>query len=375
MRKLTPRFKTWLIRRALREMRRHRRRVSGIANQQRIAAFAQYSRIMGSLPRANLILDERPGYCVLRPPSNFDLVSNYEETLTFLMEMRGRAIGQPTLHPTTGEKLGLFSDFSALEKIAPGAGLVLAAELDRRRMVSGRKPRSLDAEWDPDVRAYFCDAGLFHLLGIDSQIPISKSQTPTLHAVPFMRGRSVKGQIGAALRDQIEALCGKKIGPRFTVYEALSEAIANTRHAYPAEALIWPTKAKGQWWASGTWDSATDVVSIQLYDQGVGIPFTLPRSEHWSSVLSVLGILHPERTDDRLLMAALEIGRTSTGQQGRGKGLAEMASWIDKLGNGFLRITSGRGMVTYQGEKEVMGRSLSAPFCGTLIEWEIGLGN
>ncbi|MFX8410374.1 hypothetical protein ABTL60_19065, partial [Acinetobacter baumannii] len=111
----------------------------------------------------------------------------------------------------------------------------------------------------------------------------------------FVRGRSVKGEIGAKLRDRVEQLCGKKIGPRTTVYEAISEAIANTRHAYPRHIGIWPTKATGQWWAAGAWNSETNVVSLQLYDQGVGIPATLPRSEHWSDVLSKLGIdrLHP----------------------------------------------------------------------------------
>jgi hypothetical protein len=377
MKKLTPRHKEWHRRRALREARHERQRIPGIMSARRADAYENYKKTLASLPDACLIYDERPGCCVLKPPANLDLVENYGETLAFLMEVRGRNLGRPTLHPETGARLRLFTDFTALARIAPGAGLVLAAELDRRRLVTGVKPRSLDAEWNPEVRSYFADAGLFDLLGIDQQSPPGETLPSSLHAVRFVRGRSVRGQIGAALRDQIETLCGKKIGPRLTVYEAISEAIANTRHAYPTDAAIWPTKAKGQWWAAGTWNSSTDVVSIQLYDQGVGIPATLPRSEHWSSVIKLAGLgdrLHPERRDDRLIAAALEVGRTSTGETGRGKGLAEMAAWIDKLGNGFLRITSGRGSITYRPGGEVEGTSQRAPFFGTLIEWEIGLG-
>ncbi|MFX8785978.1 hypothetical protein ABTM90_19355, partial [Acinetobacter baumannii] len=75
----------------------------------------------------------------------------------------------------------------------------------------------------------------------------------------------------------------------------------------------------------------------------------------------------------KLIAAALDVGRTSTGEKGRGKGLAEMTAWIDKLGNGFLRITSERGSVSYEAGGVVSGVTRKAPFFGTLIEWEIGL--
>jgi hypothetical protein len=376
MRRLSQRQKDWHRRRATRQNRRHRRRNPTLLSAHRFAALERYRATLSALPKARLLFDERPGFCVLQPPANLDLVENYEETLAFLMEMRGRSIDRPTYHPDTGQQLRLLADFAVLRSIAPGAGLVLAAELDRRRQVVGGKPKSLDADWDPAVRSYFSDAGLFDLLGIDQQTPTIEKGVATLHAVRFVRGRSVRGEIGAALRDQIEKLCGKKIGPRTTVYEAISEAIANTRHAYPKDVSIWPRKANGQWWAAGTWNSATDVVSIQLYDQGVGIPATLPRSDHWSDVVRLMGLaerLHPERRDDQLISAALEVGRTSTGEKGRGKGLAEMSAWIDKLGNGFLRITSGRGSITYRANSPIIGVSQRAPFLGTLIEWEFGL--
>jgi hypothetical protein len=339
LRKLTYRLKEWHRRRAQREARSHARRPAHTMGARRAAAFQVFQAARALLPEPRLIYDERPGCCVLKPPAALDLVENYDETLAFLMEIRGRPLQRPIAHPDNDRPLRLFTDFAALRTIAPGTGLVLAAEIDRRRLATGGKPTSWDEEWDPSVRAYFDQAGLFDLLGIKAQHNGAAVETTSdLQAVRFVRGRSVKGASGAALRDQLEALCGKKIGPRRTVYEAISEAIANTRHAYPPDVAIWPTKATGSWWAAGTWNSATDVVSLQIYDQGVGIPATLPRSEHWSNIVKLAGLgekLHPERTDARLIEAALEVGRTSTGQQGRGKGLAEMASWVDKLGNEY----------------------------------------
>lgn len=362
--------------RARREARRHLDRAAGTRGTHRHEAYLRFEAVRNSLPAADLRPDERPGFCVLRPPETLDLANNYEATLAFLMQIRWRSPGS-SFHPETRKPLALFTDFAALRQIAPATGLVLAAEIDARRLASGLRPRSHDREWDPAIRSYFDEAGLFELLGIEPQIQSGDVAPSPLKAVRFARGRSVTGEIGSELRDKLEKLCGSSIGPRRTVYEAISEAIANTRHAYPRDAAIWPSKNTGRWWAAGTWNSDTNVISLQLYDQGVGIPSTLPRSEHWSDILRMPGLsgrLHPERLDNRLLQAALEVGRTSTGQQGRGKGLAEMASWVDKLASGFLRITSGKGSIIYRPGGVVSGTSRRAPFFGTLIEWEFGLG-
>jgi hypothetical protein len=377
MKKLSTRHKRWQLRRALREARTKRIRPSGVMGERRSQAFQAFRANQAALPKTELIFDERPGFCIFRPPAVLDLITNYEATLAFLMEIRGRAMVKPVLHPDSKKPLRVFTDFAAMTSISPGAGLVLAAEIDRRQRTMGGKSTSHDGDWDPEVQHYFEQAGLFELLGIASEVtprlPVAASG---LHAVRFVRGRSVRGEVGAALRDRLEILCGKAIGPRRTVYDAISEAIANTRHAYPRDIAIWPSRATGSWWAGGTWDSETDKVSLQLYDQGVGIPSTLPRSQHWSDIVQVAGLgqrFHPERNDDRLIAAALEVGRTSTGERGRGQGLAEMASWVDKLRNGFLRITSGRGSVTYRHGTDISGTNHKAVFLGTLIEWEIGL--
>ena len=280
----------------------------------------------------------------------------------------------------------MFVDVAKIRVIDPPTALVLAAELDRWRQSARRKPRPLDQSWHPPVRRLFRQAGLFELLGTAPESADDESvDEELLEVLPFVRGYSVAGEIGSKLRDRLEQTCGKSIGPRMAVYDAIAEAIANTRHAYPKGTPIWPIKLSGRWWASGSWRKADNTVTLHLYDQGVGIPATLPRSDHWSDMLRLpileaearrfTGRLHPEYTDHSLLQAALVVGRTSTGQIGRGKGLAEMAAWIDKLENGVLRVTSGRGVVTYRPGGVVAGEHRAAPFVGTLIEWEIGLGD
>lgn len=121
------------------------------------------------------------------------------------------------------------------------------------------------------------------------------------------------------------------------------------------------------------WAEATKTVGAQLYDHGAGIPGTLPRKLQWPRVSKLLPMVDPERTHAGLIQAALAYGRTSTELRGRGKGLAEMAEWIENTGSGFLRIMSAGGCITYRPGGSVEKVNHRVPFCGTLIEWELRL--
>lgn len=379
MKKLTWRYRRHLLHRARAEARRYRVRRPEAVSRRREDAFQAFLAARAALPPKELDYETRADLALIVPPPELSLLDNYEDTLAFILDVRALFCRRSVPGPDGKGTRSIFAEFAALRSVQPSAGLVLAAEIDRWRLSSGKKPKAHDAEWHPPVRRYFRQAGLFELLGIHPQDCGDEftSEDGDIQTLRFVRGFSVHGALGSQLRDRLEALCGKSIGPRLTVYEAIAEAIANTRHAYPSGTAIWPMKLSGRWWASGTWDPIANKVSVQLYDQGVGIPATLPKSPHWSDLIkskALRGRLHPERTDDRLLEAALEVGRTSTGQQGRGKGLAEMANWIDKRGNGFLRIMSGRGVVSYKAGGDVTREIRHAPFPGTLVEWEIELG-
>lgn len=377
MKRLTSRLKRHLIHRAARESKKLRDRSLRVVNARRSEARQHFMAIRAALPPARLDYDCRPGYCTIVPPSKFSLAENYDATLAFILDMRSMFHARQVRSPNGKRLLSVFADFASIHEIEPAAGLVLAAEVDRWRLATGKQPISFDGDWQPGVQRFFSQAGLFELLGISQAAPLENvAADRSVEVLQFVRGFSVYGEQGSRLRDRLEALCGKSIGPRLKVYEAIAEAIANTRHAYPSGVSIWPSKLSGRWWASGAWNRSTNVVSIQLYDQGVGIPATLPRSEHWSDILrrvKLAKLLNPEGRDDQLLEAALEIGRTSTGEHGRGKGLAEIAGWIDNRLSGFLRITSGRGSITYRPGGAIAGGSRSASFPGTLVEWEVAL--
>jgi hypothetical protein len=221
------------------------------------------------------------------------------------------------------------------------------------------------------VHDYFVEAGLFELLGIDPKvIRVAPATAPAHKTLKFMSGKSASGTDAQTLLQRIERLTQKPMASRPAAYAAIAEALANVLHAYPEWFRCWPYEWSRQWWASGFWSPTGNVVGLQLYDHGAGIPATLPKQTHFPRILS---FLDPEGTPSGLIAAALEYGRTSTGQPGRGKGLAEMADWIERTGSGFLRILSGAGQVTYRPGNRVEKRNFDVPFRGTLIEWEVTL--
>lgn len=308
---------------------------------------------------------------ITTPPASFSLTSNYKETLAFLLAIRGnRSVNgmRNKFHAWRG-----LLDLAAIEEMDPATALVLAAELDHWR---SRDVRTFESTWHENIRQLFEQSGLFELLNLRAGTVLSKpSAGSTRQTLKYRRGTLPDGRQADELRAELVALVGGEFGPRVHINNALTEAMTNAHHhAYPADALWWPTKVSPDWWAGGAWDPDNRTTHMMIYDRGVGIPNTLPRSKHWISAIPILDRLDPERSDAALIEAALELRRTSTSIAGRGRGLYEMAEWIEKTGTGFLRIMSGRGQVLYRpgGRKERI--KLPVSFCGTLVEWEIHHG-
>lgn len=306
-------------------------------------------------------------------PKKVSFLTNYEESLAFIYALRALSSRKKGgLNKNISMRWRRLINLARIEDIDPAAGLVLAAELDAHRS-STHNLRSFDEAWHENVRTFFLEAGLFELMGLSPQNALKKAAAgPLRNVLKYRKGMRPDGEKANELREALESLCGATFGPKVAVNGALCEAMTNSRHhAYPDSAEWWPKRPSGHWWATCAWTPSEGTMHMVLYDQGVGIPATLPRSEHWASALPLLDRLDPERTDAGLIEAALELRRTSTNISGRGRGLHEMADWIDKTEAGFLRIWSGRGRVTYRPGNRVERENLPVKFCGTLVEWEV----
>lgn len=313
---------------------------------------------------------------VLDPPVNFNFDADYAATLAFLMEFQMLNSHSRTFYSSggpspRGTRFRHYAALELLETLSPAAALVLVAEA-RRWMRSS--PRTSDDSWAENVRDFFHDFGLFEVLGVRPQtVRQSEGGESAQKALKFRVGKLAEGETADQLRAELEALCGENIGPRRAIYKALTEAMTNTRqHAYPNGMVGFPKRPPAKWWAGGSWSPDHNRVHVMIYDQGVGIPATLPRSKIWRQALDLLRG-REEISDAGLIDAAMELRRTQTAEPGRGKGFKDMTDWIDATGSGFFRVLSGRGQVTYKAGGKVEKRTLPAPFLGTLVEWEISL--
>lgn len=300
---------------------------------------------------------------VLEAPAVFSLAENFRETLGFIY--RARTMMHPGHYRPQKKPWRL--DFSAIKTLGPAAALVLAGELDRWAHLAGRPPRPLVETWHPEVQLMFHELGLLPLLGLPQYERPTGVGGTSLKFLPFRRGSLTRGEVAENLRKDLEGLSGLKVQSPRAIYVALCEAMTNAlHHAYRYSDASWPAKYLKSWWATGAFDGSTGSLHFFVYDQGVGIPRTLPRSKWWDQVIA----LNWERNDANLIKAAIEVRRSSIPIAGRGRGLNEIVSFIDQEDRGRLRIVSGDGEVCFLPHKSEQ-KTLPGRLLGTLIEWQI----
>jgi hypothetical protein len=159
----------------------------------------------------------------------------------------------------------------------------------------------------------------------------------------------------------------------------LNEAVLNVhQHAYEdgIENTYVPMP-NNRWWIAGYRDAGTREIGFLAFDQGVGIPGTLPKkhAEFVTDLIVAAAQLVTGQyvTNDHLLIVrAFELGRSRTGKASQGKGLNDFKRFLEAAGGkGSLRILSGRGSYLYTQDGKELAEPLPFPFHGTLIIWRL----
>jgi len=212
--------------------------------------------------------------------------------------------------------------------------------------------------------------GYFELLKIPK--PEFDESTKTTVFLKFTRGDVGDlnaGAIAKQFRVDVETMVGTSIKKHF-LFEGLSEAITNVgQHAYLDSTLF------RQWWLSASIDRKEKKLSIIFYDQGVGIPTTLPRARFFEGIKEFFNTWK----DSEKIEAAMRGGRSATEKLERGKGLRNFIEFPTSYARGTLSIYSLCGMYRMHWKKgklndsETERRNYANSIGGTLIEWSITL--
>ena len=301
---------------------------------------------------------------LMEPPGNFSFRNNYHEVGSFLASFRDKVYNKDYAR----RRFGI--DFRKLDDITPGAALVLAAELHRLRVFINNVLIPIRyEEWKRNISATFNQLGLFEFLKVNENYieDVSKYRSNEVF-IKYSLGVDVTPSDCAELLDHLKEIAGPIDAENF-IYDGLIEAIKNSKqHAYSDQR--WYGVEEGTWLMCGAYNARSGVLTAAVYDYGVGIPYTLPRSGWWEKVKALLATF--DRHDDAaMIAAAIEVGRSRTGLSERGKGLPAMLRFFDKR-PGVLRILSGSGEVRYSSKRQKIERiDHKVPIGGTLIQWEV----
>jgi len=312
-----------------------------------------------NIPRQEMILRD---YHV-SAPENFNLREDFDEAVIFLQTIRQESLKRRKRYSI---------NFKTIQTLSPAAALLLTAEMDRWRRTTKMKlvPAELK-KWNPDVRRLLNEMGFFEALGMENPCGFDDLiEDENLKFIKFMSGSTSDGTYVKELRIALEKLAGA-INAKIYMYNGVTEAMANSvEHAYPPPQKF-PNEIYKRWWISGSYNKENGRITVMVYDQGVGIPTTLPVSRFRDLVSSFLGTLSLSATDGNMIRAAMQIGRTQTGAENRGLGLNEMRDFIVRSERGTLRIISCKGdYIFYHNEKEEV-KEHDVSLGGTLIAWEI----
>lgn len=306
-------------------------------------------------------------------PPDFSLETNFDSIIDILDQIRAQSKKQ------RNERI--YIDFRKIKNISPSSALVLAAELDRwnhtpLRRTQNTKLRAIDVnEWDPAVRSLLADMGFFDLLRVPN--PQVNSDSSNLSSrvgfVKFRTGDKVDGEaIEELRRTDLDPFVG--VPNKHYLYAAVTEAMTNVvHHAYPSR--LYPPPPKPNWWLSASRNAKTGEVVIMIYDQGAGIPETLPRK--FPEQIRKLIPQRLSRDHARMIQAAHELSRSGTRQGHRGHGLGrDVREYVNILSRSSrYRVVSLQG--EYIHEKPTSGQSTDSfinhnrSLLGTLIEWTI----
>ena len=355
---------TELMKKPTRESRHWNRLHARNSNRRRLVSIAKLKARRRAESRERKKSIEGRSYSTIECPKDFSLESNFDGVVRVLHEIRQRSQRQ--------RNESIYIDFSKIRNLSPSAALVMAAEIDRWNHVPWRRGRRLqtvdDLTWDPRVRQQLADMGFFELLHTTWSGPEKRNaQHADTRYVKFRTGKKADGQVIDRLREEdLEPVVGA-VPRKHYLYAAVTEAMTNVvHHAYPRG-------FRRNWWLSASHNAASGQVTIMIFDQGLGIPETLPRK-----FSEQLGAILP-RDHARLIRAAHDLSRSASGEAYRGHGLQrDVRGYLERINcQATYRVVSLRGEYVCQvSSSSIQSRDLKShlrALNGTLIEWKLDL--
>lgn len=310
---------------------------------------------------------------ILFLPETLNFREHYEQTALYLKVIRKLGYGNKLSNKAYKLKS---VNFDNLKKISTSASLVLTAEISKWEDILNTDLVPNINNWQPEIIQQLFEVGFFDLFNNQPELPeiILASK---LSLVKYIKGQCGDAEKSRILRKSLQQLIGDDIKKWTFLRSGLDEAITNvSHHAYPE--AKYKDNSEKNWYLTGSLNKSTKELKIVFYDQGIGIPNTLKASELWEKIYETLSFIPKaqRKLDSILIKAAVEVERTSTGEDDRGKGLQDLLEFIKHRGDGYLSIISQQGLYKFSMNEGVVknkSESFKVPILGTLLIWTVTL--
>ncbi|VVO05518.1 hypothetical protein PS834_03024 [Pseudomonas fluorescens] len=289
----------------------------------------------------------------------------HDELVKFLQCLRKESLRQPAIN----------INFSKTKKVYSTGMLLLLAEIDRTtRATSNHCKMTCGYPADDTVEKVFQQVGLFKIFGKPHRLEITAEDKNVINW-KYASDVSVNPKSADVLMKAIKNKVPKGYLRLVTgVGEAMDNAV---HHAYVeprGDRLSGRSSAdERRWWVFA--EVLDGWLHVVFCDLGLGIPVTLPA--RWKEqIVDIVRLttLSPGKRDMRMIRRSLELGRTSTDQGHRGKGLKRnILKAAEELG-GKLNVYSNAGVIGVDCQSGVpiyTPGSFHRSILGTVIQWSI----
>lgn len=289
---------------------------------------------------------------------------NHKHFCRFMSELRLRMLGR---------KDRIILSFENTDIIIPPAMILFVAEIDRAKRILGDKfDVKIANVKNKTIKHLLVHIGLYDLCGM---VPPKLNKTNFEENVrhwKYATGERANEDTNDAFA-AIEGLISDKL--RGGMWRGVSEAVINSvQHAYvEPRGVPGPRMKHRRWWMFT--QEREGYLTVVVCDLGIGIPRSLPLNWDESVISSILSTIGEGGTDVAALKASLQLGRSSTGQSHRGKGLPQIWAAVRDGTPGqdaSISIYSNKGRLEWSG-KEDKEHAVQFPssILGTVISWRV----
>lgn len=259
-------------------------------------------------------------------------------------------------------------DFSKTKQMYPDGTLLFAAELDRiLRAAHNKSVITCTYPSDDVVEQVLQHLGLLQAMRRSPRLSVTADN---VRYWKLLTDTVASGEKAATLAEEYQ----KHFSGRNRMYDGLVEAMTNcVQHAYikprPDGTGLRPDK---RWWMFS--EERDGKLTVVFCDLGIGINISLSSGGRWGldKVRELMQTLARKNSVSRYIKVATMLGKSSTAESYRGKGLQDLKSVVESVDNGWIEILSNEGRYRFSGcNTPEQLHDFSDSILGTLILWQI----